>query len=146
MHQLKPSERKHIFVINKAPLFLNVVRKLFYQEQFNVTTTNLVPKTFALIAVLQPDAVIIDLTMGEDEEVGWQLLEELHAAAATSGIPVLIVSNSPQLLTRAQEQVGRYGGQAHLAWPARDYEMLHAIETLVGTAWSLPVVPIAARP
>ena len=134
MHHLKPSARKHIFVINKAPVFLNLVRKLLYQEQFNVTTTNLVPKTFALIAVLQPDAIIFDLTMGEDAEVGWQLLEALHAEASTSGIPVLIVSNSPQLRTRAEAQVGRYGGQAHLAWPAREHEMLKAIETMVGAA------------
>ena len=131
---MKQSARKHVFVINRAPLFLNLMRKLFYMEQYNVTTTNFVPKTYAQIEALQPDVVILDLVIGEEEEVGWQLLEELHAGASTSGIPVLVVSTSEPLLERAQAQVARYGGRAYLALPFLEHEMLRTIEDLVGSA------------
>jgi hypothetical protein len=57
--------RKHIFVINGAPEFLNLMRDLFQDERYNVTTTNFVPNSFAQIAALQPDALIIDVVVGQ---------------------------------------------------------------------------------
>ena len=38
--------RKHIFAINGSPEFLNIVRELFQEEAYNVTTTNFVPNSF----------------------------------------------------------------------------------------------------
>jgi hypothetical protein len=36
--------RKHIFVVIGAPAFLNLVRALLQDADFNVTTTNYVPR------------------------------------------------------------------------------------------------------
>ena len=46
--------RKHIFAINGSPDFLNVIRDLFQEEDYNVTTTNYVPTSFEQIAALTP--------------------------------------------------------------------------------------------
>ena len=108
-------QRKHIFAIDGSPDFLNVVRELFQDEGYNVTTTNYVPNSFAQIAALDPDALIVDIVVGQ--RVGWELLEHLNAAAATTGIPVLIVSTDPRLLERAQEQAARYGNHRYLIKP-----------------------------
>jgi DNA-binding response OmpR family regulator len=124
--------RKHVFVINGAPEFLGLMRRLFQSERYNVTTTNFVPNSFAQIEALQPDVIVIDLVYGE--QVGWELLERLHGAAATSGIPVLVVSTLPHLLDRAHEMVARYGGNAYIAKPFRLAAMLRAIEELIGPA------------
>ena len=124
--------RKHVFVINGAPAFLGLMRRLLQSERYNVTTTNFVPNSFAQIEALQPDVLIIDLAHGE--QGGWELLERLHAEAATSGIPVLVVSTQPHLLARARELVARYGGNAYLAKPFRLAAMLQAIEELIGPA------------
>ena len=97
-------QRKHIFAIDGSPDFLNVIRELFQDEGYNVTTTNFVPNSFAQIAALDPDALIVDIVVGQ--RVGWELLEHLNAAAATTGIPVLIVSTDPRLLERAQDAGG----------------------------------------
>jgi DNA-binding NarL/FixJ family response regulator len=43
-----------------------------------------VPNSFAQIAVLQPDALIVDIVVGQ--RVGWDLLERLQAEVAPSGI------------------------------------------------------------
>jgi DNA-binding response OmpR family regulator len=126
------ARRKHIFVVNGAPEFLGLMRKLFQAERYNVTTTNFVPNSFAQIAALQPDVLIIDLAHGE--QAGWDLLARLHGEAATSGIPVLVVSTQPHLLERAREQVAQYGGNAYLAKPFRLSAMLQAIEALIGPA------------
>src|SRR5688572_8377828 len=121
--------RKHILAINGAPAFLDVVRELFQGEGYNVTTTNYVPNSFALIEALQPDALIVDVVIGQ--QAGWELLERLHAEAATSGIPVLVVSTDPRLLDRAQEQAARYGNHRTLAKPFGLDDMLEAIREMI---------------
>ena len=91
--------RRHVFAINTSPEFLNVVRELFQEEGYHVTTTNFAPNSFAQIEALQPDALIVDIAIGQ--EAGWELLEQLDADADTAGIPVLVVSTDPRLLAHA---------------------------------------------
>ncbi len=124
--------RKHVFAINGAPEFLDVVRALFQEESYNVTTTNFVPNSFAQIEALQPDALIVDVVVGQS--AGWELLERLHEAAATTGIPMLIVSTSPLLLERAREQAERYGTHRYLDKPFEVDDMLREIRELIGDA------------
>jgi DNA-binding response OmpR family regulator len=124
--------RKHIFAINGSPDFLNVIRDLFQDEGYNVTTTNYVPNSFDQIAALDPDALIVDIVVGQ--QVGWELLEQLNAAAATTGIPVLIVSTDPRLLERAQEQAARYGKNRYLIKPFGLDDILAQIREMIGTA------------
>ena len=87
--------RKHIFAINGAPEFLNIVRELFQEEAYNVTTTNYVPNSFEQIHALPPDALIVDIVVGQS--AGWELLERLHAEAETNGIPVLVALHESAL-------------------------------------------------
>jgi DNA-binding response OmpR family regulator len=124
--------RKHIFAINGSPDFLNIIRDLFQEEHYNVTTTNYVPNSFQQIAALEPDALIVDIVVGQ--QVGWDLLERLHAEAATTGIPVLIVSTDPRLLERAQEQAARYGDHRYLIKPFGLDDLLTHIQEMIGTA------------
>ena len=93
MEDRSQEQRKHIFAIDGSPDFLNVIRDLFQDEGYNVTTTNFVPNSFQQIAALDPDALIVDIVVGQ--RAGWELLEQINAAAATTGIPVLIVSTDP---------------------------------------------------
>ena len=130
-HQLQEG-RKHIFVVNGAPAFLNLMRDLLQDERYNVTTTNFVPRSYEQIAALQPDALVIDVVVGQ--QAGWDLLERLHAEAATTGIPVIVVSTSPQLLERAREQADCYGTHRYLGKPFDLGEMLDMIKDLVGNA------------
>ena len=124
--------RKHIFAINGAPEFLNLIRDLFQEEAYNVTTTNFVPNSFEQIQALQPDALIVDIVVGQ--RAGWDLLERLHEEAATSDIPVLIVSTDPRLVERAQEHAERYGKNRCLVKPFGLDEILAHIREMVGEA------------
>jgi CheY-like chemotaxis protein len=125
-------KRKHIFAINGSIDFLNIVRELFQEEDYNVTTTNFVPNSFEQIQALQPDALLVDVAVGEI--AGWELLEELHAAAATNHIPVLVLSTSPRLLERAREQAERYGTHRYLDKPFDLDAMLTNIREMIGEA------------
>ena len=125
-------QRKHIFAINGSPDFLNVIRDLFQEEDYNVTTTNFVPNSFEQIAALNPDALIVDIAVGQ--RAGWELLEQLNADAATTGIPVLVVSTDPRLLEKAQEHAARYGANRCLVKPFSLDEILGHIRDMVGGA------------
>src|SRR5687768_14780011 len=77
-------QRKHVYVLDGSADFLDVVRALLQDEQYNVTTTNFVPESFAAIESAQPSLLILDLVHGE--KAGWDLLTELRQAASTRGI------------------------------------------------------------
>jgi DNA-binding response OmpR family regulator len=124
--------RKHIFAINGAPEFLNIVRELFQDEHYNVTTTNYVPNSFDQIQALQPDALIVDIVVGQS--AGWELLEQLNAAAATNGIPVLVISTNPHLLEQAREQAARFGTHCYLDKPFSLDDLLAQIRAMIGGA------------
>jgi CheY-like chemotaxis protein len=122
--------RPHVFAINASVEFLNIIRELFQEEGYNVTTSNFAPNSFAQIEALQPDALIIDIAIGQ--EAGWELLEQLDADADTAGIPALIVSTDPQLLARAEAHAARYGKHRFLAKPLDLEAMLQAIQEMIG--------------
>jgi DNA-binding response OmpR family regulator len=118
--------RPHVFVVNGAPEFLNVMRELLQDEEYNVTTTNFVPSTFEQVAAEAPDVAILDLAVGQ--RAGWDLLAALHADAATAGIPVLLVSTAPGYLARAREHVARYPAFGMLEKPFALGELLGPID------------------
>jgi DNA-binding response OmpR family regulator len=123
---------KHIFAINGSVEFLNIVRELFQEEAYNVTTTNFVPNSFAQIQALQPDALIVDIAVGQS--AGWELLEQLNESAATTGIPVLVLSTSPRLLAQARELPARYGTHRYLDKPFDVDALLATIREMIGRA------------
>lgn len=130
--EIDQAARKHVFIINGAPEFLNLMRKLFQSERYNVTTTNFVPNSFGQIESLQPDVLIVDIAQGKRSS--WELLERLHQEASTAGIPVLIVSIDEGLIERARQQVARYGGNAYLEKPFSIEQVLAEIDLLIGPA------------
>jgi chemosensory pili system protein ChpA (sensor histidine kinase/response regulator) len=126
----RQERRPHVFAINASPEFLGIVRELFQEEGYDVTTTNFAPNSFAQIEALLPDALIIDIAIGQ--EAGWDLLERLDADADTAGIPVLVVSTDPRLLARAEAHAARYGTHRFLAKPLDLGAMLTTIQEMIG--------------
>lgn len=130
--ELEQMGRKHVFCVNGSSVFLEFVRTLLEEEDYNVTTTNFVPATFSQVVALDPELLIIDLEVGK--RAGWDLLERLHHDATTHHIPVLIVSTDQHLLERAKTAPDRYGGALFLAKPFDINQMLDAVHTLIGSA------------
>jgi len=124
--------RKHVFIVNGAAEFLNLMRDLFQDEHYNVTTTNFVPRTFDQVSAMRPDLILVDVAAGQHS--GWDLLERLHAGAATQGIPVIVVSTNPALMERARAEADRYGGSAFLSKPFDLDELLDVVTSLIGPA------------
>jgi two-component system, OmpR family, response regulator VicR len=126
MDDQRGTPRKHLFVVNSSPDFLRIARDLFEEEGYGVTTDEFVPTVFARIVMRHPDMLIIDLAPGDPAP--WDLLEQLHAEAETTDIPILVTSTSPQLLDQAR---ARYGNRhSYLAKPMD-------LDALVGAVWEM---------
>jgi CheY-like chemotaxis protein len=125
-------KRKHVFVVNGSIEFLDVVRELLQDEQYNVTTTNFVPRTFHQIETARPSLLVVDLCHGE--QAGWDLLTELREEAATRQIPVILVSTSKRNLERAEAEHAIWGGDHYLLKPFDLEDLLRMIQNLIGAA------------
>ncbi len=125
-------ERKHILAINSSPDFLDVLRELLQDEQFNVTTTNYVPQTVAMIAAGSPDLLIVDLAVGQ--QTGWDLLEQVQEDAAARDVPMIVTSTNERFLERAGLQAKRLGGRTYLLKPFKVATLLKMVHGLVGHA------------
>lgn len=123
-------ERQHVYVINDSPEILAIIRNLLQDERYKVTTTNVVPRSFETIEAVQPSLLIIDLVHGVRD--GWQLLTALQQHESTNGIPVLLVSTSPNLLDTAREQHEALGGDRYLDEPFDLDDLLVEVEQLIG--------------
>lgn len=125
-------QRQHIFVVNGSAEFLDIMRELLQDEQYNVTTTNFVPATFAQIESANPSLLLIDLVVGE--HAGWDLLADLRQGANTHKIPVILVSTTSSLLDRARDEHAALGGDRYLVKPFDLDDLLTTVEDLVGKA------------
>lgn len=125
-------QRKHIYVLNGSPEFLDIIRQLLQEENYNVTTTNFVPTSFATIEAARPDLLIVDLVQGE--AAGWDLLKALQQGARTRGTPLILISTSPAYLDQARDQHVLVGGDRYLTKPFNLEDLLTAAEELIGKA------------
>lgn len=125
-------DRKHVFVVNGSPVFLDLMRMFLQEEDYNVTTTNFVPRTFEQISGLQPDLLIIDLAV--KETAGWTLLERLKQDALTHEIPVIVVSTTRANLAKVEADSERYAGQLFVAKPFNLDDILEGVRSLIGSA------------
>jgi len=109
-------ERQHIFTVNGSPDLLDVIRDLFQDENYNVTTTNFIPDTFDQIVTAAPAVLIVDLVRGK--EAGLNLLEQLALDESTRDVPVIVVSTSKAMLDEARAHPAQYGGNAFSSNPS----------------------------
>lgn len=124
--------RKHVMVINDAPDFLGLMRELLQDEQFNVTTTNYVARTFDVVVTLVPDLLIIDLAVQQD--AGPELLSSLQQSVRTSATPLIVVSTDQRLLDTARRVAPASDRVRYFAKPLDIDDLMGAVRDLVGVA------------
>ncbi len=124
--------RKHIVMVDSSQVFLEIIAEVLKDERYGVTTSSYVPEIFNLIALLEPDLIIVDLTI--TEKAGWELLEKLELETLTRNIPVIVTSTNHVLLERALANKDRYGFDNYLVKPFDLDVLLAAIDELIGTA------------
>ena len=125
-------DRCHVLVLNSDPAFLDAVRVMLQSNRYNVTSTNLVPQTFAMVQVAGADALIVDLAT--DEPALWGLVSELIADERTRSLPVVFTASNTGMLDAAETRPWPAGGCFHLLKPFEPALLGDVIHALIGPA------------
>lgn len=123
---------RHVLIINRDPAFLDVARVLLQDEGYNVTTTNLVVRSFLMIQAVRPDVLVIDLALDDDEI--WQLVDMLRLHRTTAQIPVVFTATDPALLERAQHLPAPAGSRFLFHKPFTVGDLVDTVHAMVGPA------------
>ena len=124
--------RCHVLVVNSDPAFLDAVRVLLQSNRYNVTSTNLVPQTFAMVQAAGADALVVDLAT--DEPAQWELVGQLIADEQTRLLPVVFTANDAEMLDAAETRPWPAGGRFHLLKPFDPTLLGDVIHALIGPA------------
>lgn len=124
--------RRHVFLVNSDPAFLDVVRVLLQRERYNVTSTNLVAQTYAMLHASGAQVIVIDLAAGEDAV--WVFIQQLREDAATRALPVVMTATDLRLLDAAQQRTWPTSGRFHLLRPFDPELLADIVHALVGPA------------
>jgi len=124
--------RHHVVIVNSDPAFLDAVRVLLQGNDYNVTTTNLVPRSYDLIKAAGTDVLVIDLTI--EEPAVWSLVEQVRKGEQTRRLPVIFTATNPELLERAERQNWPAGGRFIFLKPFQPADLRDAVHALTGPA------------
>jgi len=124
--------RCHVLIVNSDPAFLDAARVLLQSDRYNVTSTNLVPQTFAMICIAQPDALIIDLAT--DEPALWGLVGQLVEDPRMRAVPVVFTASDDAMLEAAETRPWPSNGRFHLLKPFEPTLLGDVIHALIGPA------------
>lgn len=126
------TKRKHVIIVNSDPKFLDAARVVLQDGRYNVTTTNLVPLTYQMVASLGASVLVIDLMI--DQPQIWVLAEQLRLGDKTRMLPIVFMSTNPQLLEKAERLPWRSGGRYVFVKPFSTVDSVDVIHSLVGSA------------
>jgi len=98
----------HVLVIDDAEELLALFHDILEGEGYR-TTLAAAPPGVEEIVRLGPDLVILDLLLGTDETVAWDLLRSIRADQRLVTMPVVLCSAATDLLDRLQDDIAALG-------------------------------------
>ena len=117
-----PAPQKRVLIIDDDAAFLELANRVLSKENLNVLCTSASSSALQLARTFKPDVVLLDILMPDVD--GWQVLQSLKLDAATSKIPIVVLS-----VTDAKKRAMDAGAFAVLARPAHRVALVEAIRS-----------------
>lgn len=121
---------KRVLLIEDEPNIIEAIRFVLSRDGWVVETHSDGTSAADTVRVKMPDVVILDVML--PGRSGYDILQELRADAATSGLPVLMLTARGQKKDR--ELAERYGASRFMTKPFSNADVLAALRELVGDA------------
>jgi CheY-like chemotaxis protein len=87
---------RRILVVNDTQEILDLLREIFEEEGYEVSTYSFAFQDLEQIKAEAPDLIVLDFIIG-GEQHGWQLLQKLKLDRQTADIPVIVCTAALQL-------------------------------------------------
>lgn len=97
---LETKENVTILAVDDNPVSLKVLEWSLQNEGYRVLTASAGPAARKLASEQQPDLIILDIMMPEED--GFQVMEKLKKDSRTASIPVIFLTGRDELDTKLQ--------------------------------------------
>ena len=97
-----------VLVVDDAPELRALFRDALGDEGYRVTLAAAAPG-LAQVRAMRPDAIVLDLLLGADEDAAWGFLRDLRADPELCAVPVVVCSAATRLLDRLAPALRDHG-------------------------------------
>ena len=111
IHQLSINMSKHILIVEDNQELLSLYHDLLEPEGYHITPLAGSENIVSQVTQLQPDMVLLDFLIAGIN--GGELCSQIKKNAATSHIPVVMISAFPRMIN----SLGHYGWDDFIAKP-----------------------------
>ena len=125
-------QRQHVLIVNHDPAFLDAVRVMLQHDDYNVTTTNLVPSTYEMIQAVGVDVLVVDVSIDEPQIMA--LIEQIVSGDETRELPLVFTSSDPEALDATGTFQGTSGRRFVFLKPFEVDALVDVVYALVGPA------------
>jgi HAMP domain-containing protein/CheY-like chemotaxis protein/signal transduction histidine kinase len=116
-----------LLIVEDDPTFAKILAEFARARSFKALIAHSASEAVELAERFVPDAITLDVGLPDGD--GWELLDTLRGAPATTGIPVHIISGDEH-----GERAALHGAVAHLQKPVSEEALTAAFDSLLGFA------------
>ena len=117
---------KHVLLIEDEPNIIEAISFILSRDGWTVNTHSNGTTAVDTVHARRPDVLILDVML--PGKSGYDILRELREHPETEGLPVLMLTARGQ--TKDREMAERAGGNAFMAKPFSNSEMLEMVRSL----------------
>ncbi|PYC46725.1 two-component system response regulator [Litorivita pollutaquae] len=118
---------KHVLLIEDEPNIIEAISFLLNRDGWRVDTHSNGIDAVEVVQAKSPDLVVLDVML--PGKSGYDILRELREGAATSDLPVLVLTARGQ--SRDREMAERFGASRFMTKPFSNAEVLEVVRELV---------------
>ena len=107
--QESSSARRRAVVVNDDPAILDLYRDVLHELDYESVTLSTTGIESEQIRAHEPDAVILDLQVGEEGEYGIAMAIQLRSDNRLANIPIVVCTGNADALDEARKRLRDFG-------------------------------------
>jgi len=124
---------KRILLVNDSKELLELMGTLLKAQGYEPLLRSYPILNLNMIIALRPDLIILDIMFGNQQAIGWSMLDLLKLSASTASIPVIVCTAALKEVFEQQDYLAAQGVKVLLK-PFVVEAMLDAIQSALVSA------------
>jgi CheY-like chemotaxis protein len=129
---LKEGEMKRILLVNDSKELLELMGTLLKAQGYEPLLRSYPILNLNMIIALRPDLIILDIMFGNQQAIGWSMLDLLKLSPSTASIPVIVCTAALKEVFEQQDYLAAQGVRV-LFKPFVVEAMLDAIQSALAS-------------
>jgi CheY-like chemotaxis protein len=129
---LKEGEMKRILLVNDSKELLELMGTLLKAQGYEPLLRSYPILNLNIIIALRPDLIILDIIFGNQQAIGWSMLDLLKLSPSTASIPVIVCTAALKEVFEQQDYLAAQGVKVLLK-PFVVEAMLDAIQSALAS-------------